>query len=119
MIFRRSLILIGIIIVLAAAGAGLAQISAKSGGTPAVEKSALVTRSFNLSGQSRETVDIEVSSPGKLEVKAQWTGSAAKLALILNGPDRTQFYARQDGQSPSPCPSSSTRAIWRRGRTGR
>jgi hypothetical protein len=100
MIFRRSLILIGIIIVLAAAGAGLAQISAKSGGTPAVEKSALVTRSFNLSGQSRETVDIEVSSPGKLEVKAQWTGSAAKLALILNGPDRTQFYARQDGQSP-------------------
>ena len=100
MIFRRSLILIAIIIVLAAAGAGLAQISAKSGGTPAVEKSALVTRSFNLSGQSRETVDIEVSSPGKLEVKAQWTGSAAKLALILNGPDRTQFYARQDGQSP-------------------
>lgn len=100
MIFRRSLIIIGIIVVLAAAGAGLAQISTQSGGTPSVEKSAFVSRSFNLSGQGRETVEIEVPSPGKLEVKAQWTGSAAKLALILNGPDRTQFYARQDGQSP-------------------
>lgn len=100
MIIRRSFVLIGIIVVLAAAGAGLAQISTQSGGTPSVEKSAFVSRSFNLSGQGGETVEIEVSSPGKLEVKAQWTGSAAKLALILNGPDRTQFYARQDGQSP-------------------
>ena len=97
---RRSLIIIGIIVIFAAAGAGLAQISTKSGGTPSVEKSALVSRSFNLSGQGRETVEIEVTSPGKLEVKAEWTGSAAKLALILNGPDRVQFYARQDGQSP-------------------
>lgn len=97
---RRSLIIIGIIVIFAAAGAGLAQISTKSSGTPSVEKSAFVSRSFNLSGQGRETVEIEVTSPGKLEVKAQWTGSAAKLALFLNGPDRTQFYARQDGQSP-------------------
>ncbi|MBM3304753.1 MAG: hypothetical protein FJY79_02250 [Candidatus Aminicenantes bacterium] len=100
MIFRRSLVIVSILIVLAAAGAGLAQIGAKSAGTQSIEKSALVTRSFNFSGQSRETVEIEVISPGRLEVKAQWTGSAAKLALILNGPDRVQYYARQDGQSP-------------------
>ncbi len=100
MIFRRSLVIIGLLIVFAAAGAGLAQIGAKSAGTQSIEKSAFVTRPFNFSGQNRETVEIEVTSPGRLEVKAQWTGSAAKLALILNGPDRVQYYARQDGQSP-------------------
>lgn len=95
---RRFLIIAGIIFM--SAGAVQGQISAKSAGAPPVEKSAVVTRSFDLSGQGRETVEIEMTAPGKLEVKAEWTGSAAALALILNGPDRPQFYARQDGRSP-------------------
>jgi hypothetical protein len=45
-------------------------------------------------------VDLQVPGPGRIEARAEWTGTATKLALILNGPGKTQYYARKDGPSP-------------------
>jgi len=59
-----------------------------------------ITRSFNLTGSSREVVEFNVTAPGRIEVKAEWSGTASSLALILNGPGRTQYYGRKDGASP-------------------
>ena len=49
---------------------------------------------------------LTVGAPGTLEVRAHWSGSAGRLALILNGPPRpgqvnpVAAYARNDGASP-------------------
>lgn len=59
-----------------------------------------IARDFNLSGSSREVVDIEVTTAGRIEAKAEWSGTALTLALILNGPGMAQAYARKDGRSP-------------------
>jgi hypothetical protein len=59
-----------------------------------------LTRPFSVTANGREAIDLAVPGPGLIEVRAEWTGSALKLALILNGPGKTQYYARQDGASP-------------------
>ncbi len=59
-----------------------------------------ITRSFNLTGSSREVVEFDVAAPGRIEAKAEWSGTASSLALILNGPGQTQYYGRKDGKSP-------------------
>jgi hypothetical protein len=41
-----------------------------------------------------------LTGPGEIRVRAQWSGDPSDLALIINGPGQTGFYARQDGSSP-------------------
>jgi len=60
----------------------------------------IVNREFNIKGSNREIFEFELTNTGVIEVKAEWSGTAQKLALILNGPGRVQYYARKDGKSP-------------------
>jgi len=60
----------------------------------------IITLEFNLKGSNREIAEFELTNTGIIEVKAEWSGTAKELALILNGPGRAQYYARKDGQSP-------------------
>jgi len=48
----------------------------------------------------RDVFNVKIERPGPLAVHAAWQGSASSLALILNGPGQTGYYARQDGASP-------------------
>ncbi len=50
----------------------------------------------------RNTFDIKVTKPGPIKIKVDWQGP--ELALILNGPGQTGYYARKDG----PCPLAIT-----------
>ncbi|MDQ5824638.1 MAG: hypothetical protein M3441_10580 [Chloroflexota bacterium] len=42
---------------------------------------------------------LRLTGPGEIRARATWSGSQANLALIINGPGQTGFYARQDGPS--------------------
>ena len=121
MSFRGKTGIVFIFIVSAAAKAGMAQMSAVSAGTQSIEKSTLITRSFNFSGKSLEIIEIEPTSPGRIEVRAEWTGSASSLALILNGPDRSQPSIMPAGtvKALSPFLSLSISVIWRKEKTGK
>ena len=44
--------------------------------------------------------DFTVNDIGTINGEATWTGNAANLALILNGPGQVSYYAREDGTSP-------------------
>ena len=68
--------------------------------TAVTAKGATLTRAFSISTNGRENVELTIPAAGVLQVRAEWTGTAAKLALILNGPGLTQAYARRDGPSP-------------------
>ena len=59
-----------------------------------------ITQEFNLGGSDREIVELTISTTGVIEAKAEWSGTAGELALILNGPGRSQYYERRDGKSP-------------------
>ncbi|HDZ40176.1 MAG TPA: hypothetical protein ENH59_00630 [Bacteroidetes bacterium] len=59
-----------------------------------------ITREFNIRGNNREIVEFELTNAGVIVAKAEWSGTAQKMALILNGPGRAQYYARKDGKSP-------------------
>jgi hypothetical protein len=48
----------------------------------------------------RDTFNFTVNSVGTINAGATWTGTAANLALILNGPGQVGYYARNDGSSP-------------------
>jgi hypothetical protein len=48
----------------------------------------------------RDTFNFTVNSVGTINAGATWTGTAANLALILNGPVQVGYYARDDGPSP-------------------
>jgi len=63
-------------------------------------KQGSLSRPFSLSGVGSLVVDLEVKAAGRIEARAEWTGTAATLALILNGPGRVNYYARKDGKSP-------------------
>ncbi|MBN1387413.1 MAG: hypothetical protein JW965_03145 [Bacteroidales bacterium] len=66
----------------------------------ASEQMNIITREFNISGGNREIVEFEITKAGVIEAKAEWSGTAQELALILNGPGRAQYYARKDAKSP-------------------
>ncbi len=66
----------------------------------ATQQTNIITREFNIRGSNREIVEFELTNTGVIDVKAEWSGTAQKLALILNGPGRVQYYARKDGKSP-------------------
>ena len=60
-----------------------------------------IERRIELAARSRDTIDFQVASPGRLRVQVAWTGSADNLAIILNGPGQTGYYERVDGPSPA------------------
>lgn len=61
-----------------------------------------VRASFNLGDTfgSRHRIDLTVPRPGNIRLQVSWTGSARRLAVILNGPGQTAAYSRVDGESP-------------------
>ncbi len=65
---------------------------------------------------------IELSKPGRIQVRVNWEGTASKLALIINGPDRPEqpnpvaYYARRDGVSPIILSYNVTSSDFNRGR---
>lgn len=54
---------------------------------------------FRVEAHDRQVFKFTLDVPGSLRVRATWSG-ASSLALILNGPGQTGYYARQDGGSP-------------------
>lgn len=72
---------------------------------------ASIDREFNLRGKSREVIEFNVTKQGKIDVRAEWSGTARSLALILNGPGKVQAYARKDGRSPLRLTFEVTRTI--------
>jgi hypothetical protein len=74
-----------------------------------------VTRSFSIGTNGRESVEFTVPAAGRLQARAEWTGTASKLALILNGPGLTQAYTRQDGPSPLSLSFTITPALFAKG----
>ncbi|MCK5720915.1 MAG: PEGA domain-containing protein, partial [Gammaproteobacteria bacterium] len=56
--------------------------------------------SVNPTFGDRDIFNFTVNSVGTINGEATWTGSAANLALILNGPGQVGYYARKDGSSP-------------------
>ncbi len=54
---------------------------------------------FRVATRDRQVFTFTLDAPGALRARATWSG-AQRLALILNGPGQTGYYARQDGDSP-------------------
>jgi hypothetical protein len=82
------------------AGSGGQLTRAKSqtvGGTPKIDE---IVKPFSIGEKGREAVEFEVRGAGRIEARAEWTGEAGTLSLILNGPGQTGYYARQNGKSP-------------------
>ncbi len=48
---------------------------------------------------NRSIYNLWLSGAGTISVSATWSGSQSSLALIINGPGQTGYYARQDGGS--------------------
>lgn len=63
----------------------------------------------------RVVFEFEVRETGTITVRATWIGTAADLALILNGPGQEGYYQRVDGHSPLVVTQEVTQAILRRG----
>lgn len=59
-----------------------------------------VNQDFVIKGQNRKIIEIQLKDKGQIYVKAEWSGTAKNLSLILNGPGRRSYYARKNGQSP-------------------
>jgi len=49
--------------------------------------------------RDRQVFTVTLDAAGALRARATWSG-ADRLALILNGPGQTGYYAREDGSSP-------------------
>jgi hypothetical protein len=58
-----------------------------------------VSQQLILSGRKTEIVNFVVNAAGKLEIKAEWTGNAKTLILILYKPGYIQAV-RKEGRSP-------------------
>jgi len=60
------------------------------------------THAFSIGGPSggRQEFSLKVPAAGTIRVEARWTGSPAKLTLILNGPGQTGYYQRLEDRSP-------------------
>jgi hypothetical protein len=54
---------------------------------------------FRVTRQDRNEITMTLDASGTLRVRATWDGDQ-RLALILNGPGQTGYYARNDGGSP-------------------
>lgn len=60
------------------------------------------TANFSLGSEygQREIIEFEVTVEGTITARAEWTGAAPDLALILNGPTKVNAIERIDGDSP-------------------
>lgn len=60
------------------------------------------TYSFSVSSTfgDRDIFNFTVTKEGAINAQATWTGAAANLTLILNGPGQVGYYAREDGPRP-------------------
>jgi len=54
---------------------------------------------FHVTRQDRNAITVTLDASGTLRARATWDGDQ-RLALILNGPGQTGYYARNDGSSP-------------------
>lgn len=68
--------------------------------TPIEQKAVSRTMDFELKSTGEAEFSLTIGAAGKIRATASWTGTATSLALILNGPGQTQYYARRDGGSP-------------------
>jgi hypothetical protein len=68
---------------------------------PGGASSSAIQSEFTINPTSGSTLSLIVlSRNGSIGAQAEWTGTPAQLALTLNGPVQTGYYARQDGASP-------------------
>jgi hypothetical protein len=81
------------------------------------QKGSALSRPFNIPAKGKEVIDFDVPSSGLIEAKAEWTGTADTLALILNGPGLTQAYSRKDGRSPLTLSFNINQALLAKGTT--
>jgi hypothetical protein len=63
----------------------------------------------------RDVFRITPGRPGTISVEVAWRGSTDRLAVILNGPGQTGYYARQDSGSPLTLTFEVTREVYARG----
>lgn len=63
-------------------------------------QSGAIVKEFTVAGNGKFVVELTLASPGRIKATADWSGTAGRLALILNGPGMAQYYARRDGRSP-------------------
>lgn len=63
----------------------------------------------------RETFDITLPRAGMVNIRVDWRGTTRNLAVILNGPGQTGYYARRDGGSPIEIKFNVTDELFRRG----
>lgn len=83
--------------------------------TPLQPRTVTSTLAFSITGATEATFSLTIGSPGKIRVTATWSGTAGSLALILNGPGQTQYYARQDGSSPLSLEFNPTQELLNKG----
>lgn len=67
---------------------------------PVPQKTVSQTLTFSITGPGEAAFSLTIGAAGKIKATASWTGTSGSLALILNGPGQTQYYARRDGGSP-------------------
>lgn len=59
---------------------------------------------------ARAVFPIDITCPGRIEATAFWSGTAERLALILNGPGQVGYFDRADGASPLTVQATATQA---------
>lgn len=74
-----------------------------------------VIREFTVAGNGKFVLELSLASPGRIKATADWSGTAGRLALILNGPGMAQYYARRDGSSPLSLEFEVTQELLARG----
>lgn len=76
-----------------------------------------LNRTFKLSDVfgDRERFEITLARPGLVRIHVEWRGSTKQLAVILNGPGQTGYYARRDGPSALNIEFDITEELFRRG----
>jgi hypothetical protein len=73
---------------------------------------------FTVASQNRSVFTVALDAPGMLRARATWPGNG-RLALILNGPSQTGYYAREDGSSPLSLSFEVTDELLERGKEWR
>ncbi|MCX8160212.1 MAG: hypothetical protein N3G18_04680 [Candidatus Saccharicenans sp.] len=79
---------------------GARQIQPMKRVVPLNQKIVSQTMNFSITGTGEAAFSLSIGTAGKIRATTSWTGTAGSLALILNGPGQTQYYARRDGGSP-------------------
>lgn len=79
------------------------------------QKNVIQTFIFSITGTGEAEFSLTIGAAGKIKATASWTGTASSLALILNGPGQSQYYARKDGGSPLSLEFDLTQELLNRG----